>query len=132
MIDSLHHLEKITKELPSLDYVLSTNLSVVEYPAIKGTCYGFPLYRNKDVSIIRVFMSKGSIFPEHLHPESVEYYIVYRGSLEYTNYSTNHTRIINVGESAASCPKQSHNITALEDCEFVVIKIPPDSKEIDI
>lgn len=132
MVQQLEQLEKITKELPSIDYVLNKNLTVVEYPTENGTCYGFPLYRSSAVSIQRIFFSKGTNFPEHNHSDSTEHYIVYRGSLEYHNHTEQYKIVISAGDCVATSSKQNHSLTALEDSEIVVVKVPPDAKDTEI
>lgn len=131
-LKQIDKLEVLTKDLPSIDYILSKNLTVVEYPTIVGTCYGFPLYRNSAVSIQRMFFSKGTVFPEHNHEDSTEYYVVYKGALEYHNHTEQYKQVIHPGDYIRTSSKQNHSLTALEDTEIVVVKVPPDAKESEI
>lgn len=121
-------LRKITKELPSLDQILSNNMSMVEYRVEQGTCYGFPTYRDDRISIQRMFLSQGTVFPRHSHDESIEFYIVYKGNIEHFIYNTGEKINLVPSSCMKIAPKVEHSLTALEDSELVVIKIPPDEK----
>ena len=127
MSDGLKELQELTKKLPSIDYVLNKNASIVEYPTIVGTCFGFPLFRNDKVSIQRAFLSKGTIYPEHTHTGSTEYYILYKGLIAYRDHTTDKIKHLRPGDSIKVDVNQNHSLHALEDSEIVVVRVPPDS-----
>ena len=86
-----------------------------------GKILGFFLYNEPVVSVQRVFMEKGTKFPNHFHT-SFEYGIVYSGSIEVTHGGE--VRTYGVGECMAFPNNEEHKGVALEDVWIVFVAVP--------
>jgi quercetin dioxygenase-like cupin family protein len=116
-------LKTITNNLPPLEELAKErHCGIIEYKVCEGTCLGFNLYNIPEVSIQRVFLSKGVNFPEHKHDDSVELVIIYCGSIKYTNNGTE--TILYPGDFVYSKKGEEHFAISLEDSWVIAISIP--------
>lgn len=88
----------------------------------------WPLYtRRGSVSVVKIFMPKGCIYPIHKHGE-VEVIEVYEGSAIYRSKSLCEKNVghrdLRVGECVRVCPGMPHEFEAVEDTWLIVITVP--------
>ena len=116
---TMDKLKELTAGLPNL--VQSSDNGITQYKTIKGTAIGFGLMNESHVAVQRFFMSKGTIFPSHTHPEN-EVIVVYIGQFEHTVDCK--TIILKTGESYHIPPNICHSGIALEDTWMIAITVP--------
>ena len=124
MSESLVRLRKLTEELPTLlDFVERENGNFIQYsPASDGTFLGFGLYKEKDVAVQKVFMSKGTEIAEHKHTET-ECGIIYKGKAKI-NYNGKESKLLEKGDSVIFKPNEPHSGIILEDTWMIFITVP--------
>jgi quercetin dioxygenase-like cupin family protein len=88
----------------------------------------WPLYTRRDsVSVVKIFMPKGCIYPIHKHGE-VEMIMVYEGGAIYRSESLLKKKIghreLRVGECVRVCQGIPHEFEATEDTWLIVATIP--------
>ena len=89
---SLKEIKELTENMPDLSSISMGHFSNhAEYMTNNGTCIGFPLYKDKDVGVIRTFMPGGSEIAEHVHKDSTEIGVAYQGELILTINGSQHT-----------------------------------------
>ena len=146
--DSIAKLKELTENLPPFPNILSTPacrgeksqlvdgafgfLDAIDggytsYEMNEGECFSWFIHRSgNDVAVHRWFVTRGTIFPEHIHSEK-EWLIVYSGSMDILVDDKTHV-VLKKGESYYVLPGVKHSSTYPEDCKFLTITIPP-SKE---
>lgn len=122
--DNLKRLRLLTEHLSSLEeMVQSRTESTIEYNLDQGTALGFGLYNDslERVNVQRVFMSKGTAFDEHFHPEH-EWLIVYSGVmlLKYKDEE----REMGIADWTYCQPNVPHSVQILEDTWIIAITVP--------
>ena len=81
-IDYIEKLEALQQVMPSFeDLVLALNGNFVEYNVAPGFAVGHGCLNNLDCAVQELFVSEGSVFPQHNHDEW-EYLIVISGEGE--------------------------------------------------
>ena len=119
-------LERMTNELPPIirveDIVAFSNEGYVEYSVEKGRAFGLMLLDKESVSVMRLYMSKGTIFPETSNSSS-ETVIVFRGSVK-ARIDGKDRCILNQGDSISFKPDQRHGGEALEDTWLIAVSVP--------
>ena len=86
-----------------------------------GECLGVGLYRNKDVAVQKIFMSKGARLELHGHRET-EYGIMYKGSIKMVVDGKEH--IIKQNQCIRIPSSKTHTAHTLEDSWMIWITIP--------
>lgn len=122
-------LKRATEELPPIpnlsDSVGCDKGTIIEYEPVKGVAIGFGLYNNKSekhsVAVMRVIMSAGTIYPEHVHEEK-EYGIVFKGHMKITMNGT--TQDIYKGDMVYIPSNVPHIAETPVDSEIIFITIP--------
>jgi len=104
------------------DLITSTGEGEVVYNNdIEGKC----LLSNKDVAVQKVFMEKGEVFPEHAHPNCLEWIYILSGKLKYVK--GNKEIIFNPGDwDIIGRSAEVHGSTAIEDTIVIATTIPKD------
>jgi quercetin dioxygenase-like cupin family protein len=137
----LARLRELTEQLPPFPVAIKVNMpamtlrdlaedmpeigssSYKEYKMDQGECFAWFIHRSgNDVAVHRWFNSKGSVFPEHSHPEK-EWIIVYRGVMEISQDGT--TRRLEAGDYSYSEPFVRHGAYFPEECRYLTVTIPP-------
>jgi len=120
---NIEKLRDLTSKLMSLqDLVRNGNgVTYKEYAVQNGTSFGFGLYDTPEVAVQRVFMSKDSIFPEHIHAER-EWGIVYKGKIIMEYEGTEQT--LGVGDCMFFEADAPHRGRVLEDTWVIFITVP--------
>jgi len=122
MNDNLTKLKELTKELPLLSNVIEKRYKdSISYKMLHGVCTGEELFYHQTVAVQRSFMSKGAVFPIHLHKEN-EWLIVSRGHLKSINESK--TTELKDGDGIRIKEGESHVVEAIEDTWLIGITIP--------
>lgn len=114
----LERLRELTARLPDLT-VLSGG--AIEYGIQGGTAYGTGLYNVKDVAVQKLFMEKGTTFPEHAHDE-FEFCVIYKGRLSVEKEGEKCE--LGIADFMAFDPGVVHSATALEDTSLILITVP--------
>lgn len=127
-MNELNKLKELTENLPEIP-TLSELIhnpgnyrNYVEYKVDSGTCIGFGLLNQKEVSVQKLFLSKGTTFPSYAHNKEKEIWVLYEGELSVTN--NNKTRILIVGDIVGFNPGDLHEITAIKDTWLITTAIP--------
>lgn len=132
--ETLKKLEEITPCLDDITYN-DGDKDFIEYNVgDSGTAIGFGVWKQPEIAVQRVFMSKGTIFPKHNHPEH-EYVLVYKGSFKVHRceksparmsgkHSTDKTGILGVGDGIYFAPNEEHWGEILEDTWILSTTIP--------
>jgi len=120
---ALKELRKLTESLTTLpEMIVHTHDCGIEYqPVGDGEITGYYLFNKPEVSVQRIFMSKGTKFPNHSHP-SIEYGVVYKGEVELL--VDGKVTISSSGDCIVFKPNQAHSGRALADCWVVFIAVP--------
>jgi len=114
---------KDAKIIPLLD---NGSNGYIEYKMNEGDCFAWFIHRSgNEVAVHRWFNSKGTKFPEHIHPEK-EYIVIYKGIMELIKNGEKH--ILEVGDFVYNEPLIIHSAFFPEDCKYITVTIPP-SKE---
>lgn len=120
MTSNLAVLRELTHHLTLEDVVRKKGSDWVRYDTEVGNCLGICLLHERTVAVQKAFMSKGTVFPRHVHGE-VEVLIIYEGRLEFDGREYCIAEVIHIPEG------QEHTIKALEDTWMVAITIPASS-----
>lgn len=126
-MDTVDKLKILTEELPpvpKLSALVSQNDEItpyIEYAVEKGTAIGFAILYKDEISGQEAFMSKGTLFPFHIH-DALEILIPYEGKLLVRKGDEEIE--VNVGDTITFKQGESHCVTALEDTWMVGITIP--------
>jgi len=120
---ALEELRKLTESLTTLpEMIVYTHDCGVEYqPVGDGEITGYYLFNKPEVSVQRVFMAKGTKFPNHFHP-SIEYGVVYKGKMEVL--VDGKVKVYSTGDCMIFQSNQEHSGKAIEDCWVVFIAVP--------
>ena len=127
-MDSLIKLRKLTEELPevpTLDSLVNDrdikNHSII-YDVSEGTSFGLGLLSRKEVAVQELFISKGTMFPSHIHIDENEWGIIYKGKLQVTLDGED------VVLEPGNCNKKKkgvvHSSLALSDCWMIAVAVP--------
>ena len=122
-MSNLDVLRNLTENLPSLGTLLEKKeKGFVEYSVKYGTCFGIKLLWDNSIAVQKAFMSKGTVFPDHVHDLEKEILIVFKGNLVINkeNYTTN----LSAGELSEILPGESHSMFASTDTWLIAITIP--------
>jgi len=134
-MEESEHIKKLEEMIPKLDNLVVVNSPTVEYDVEKGTAFGINLFNIPEIAVQRVFMSKGTVFPEHKHDEC-EYVLVYKGSVKLHieedkphicvsgKSVSDKTAILGVADGFYVAPGVAHAGEALEDTWMMSIAIP--------
>lgn len=95
-----------------------------EYKMEEGTCFAWDLYTDPDGSfqVTKWANSKGSRFPQHLHPE-VECVVVLKGQI-LMRYSDGTEVIIKPSKGVCNLPNKKHEAYFPEDTEYLTFMVP--------
>jgi len=102
---TLVRLEEVTLQL--LGHPGGTMPNVVIFDVEDGMAHGIPLFKNHAVGVLMVYMSAGSLFKPHSHPND-EWVVVVEGSfLLYLDGKKD--RVYRPGEAVRFKPDQIHS-----------------------
>ena len=108
------------KQAPQLEI---TSNGYAEYRMEHGDCFAWFIHRSgNDIAVHRWFNSKGTIFPEHTHPEK-EFIVIYKGIMDITK--NGETQRLVVGDYIYNEPLTIHSAYFPEDCKYITVTIPP-------
>jgi quercetin dioxygenase-like cupin family protein len=116
--DHLAYLRQLTAELPGM--VAGT----IHYTVENGTCLGFSMWHDDEMAVQRAFMSKGTVFPAHIHPGH-----------EWVIIKSGHGRAHVVGQDPLDLtpgmgvhfePGQEHTFEVTEDTWLLCLTVPAD------
>ena len=126
MCNNLDELEELTHKLPSFsEFARTGNKAMVNYEILAGTLLSKGLLKVPEIAVASSFMSKGSKTLHHVHKDSAEYIIIYKGRMRIEIDGT--TSEVGPGELGIIKPNVSHTVVeVLEDCFFIAITVPAD------
>ena len=116
------HIPEIEAIIPKLSDLVNSNSPDIKYDVGDGTAIGFNLYNNGEIAVQRTFLSKGTIFPEHIHSDSVEIIIIYKGKGRCNINGV--SKEFGVGEYCFVDTGLPHSWEILEDTWLIGITIP--------
>jgi quercetin dioxygenase-like cupin family protein len=117
----IDRLRELTGKLPPVhSWVESMTEGRVSYK-VQGSCTGTGLYKRDEVAIQTAFMSRGSVFPDHAHPET-EILIVWKGDLYYKTLQRE--GVLRPGETIIFAPNELHSVSAFTDTHMIGVTIP--------
>ena len=135
--ENLKKLKELTPKLHELILPISDNPGehIIEYKCAEGTAIAFGLYKEEDVGVQRVFMSKGTKFPEHNHEEH-EYILVYKGKVKkITNFGAfveilpGKEGLLHISEIALErVNRVEDHLKVGQEIEVKLLKVTPDGK----
>lgn len=114
---SLIKLRELTHQLTLSDCVRADSPGWVRYETLKGSCIGVALLTERSVAVQKTFMSRGTIFPKHVHSET-EIMIIFEGSLQIGK------SILGPGDLVRFAPNEEHAAVALEDTWMIAVTVP--------
>lgn len=117
MATNLEVLRELTHQLTLADMVRKKCSDWVRYEVERGNCIGIGLLHERSCAVQKAFMSKGTVFPAHVH-EEIEYLLIYEGKLELDG------KQYDTGEVIRIAPGQEHIVKALEDTWMIGVTIP--------
>lgn len=117
---NLAFLRELTHQMTLQDVVRTKGSDWVRYDVEHGNCIGVGLLHERSVAVQKSFMSKGTVFPKHIHDET-ELLVVYEGAIEVDG------RQYSVSEVVRFHNGQEHTVKALEDTWLIGIIIPASS-----
>jgi len=127
-MDNLDKLKALTNELPGvpkLDDLVSNrdlaNHSII-YDVEEGTSFGFGLLNRPEVAVQELFVSKGTLFPDHIHELEQEWGIIYKGKMLV--FVDGKDIVVGPGECIHFERGVVHGSKAIEDCWMIAIAIP--------
>ena len=119
-------LRKAIKAIPKQHWNKVSNGEEFTLDLPKGSATSVCLFENERINIARTHVSKGSIFPSHVHEDIREHIIVELGHIELLLCESG-TKI-NMTESdcyIVDC-NTLHSARILEDTVLIAISMPPD------
>jgi len=127
-MNNIDKLKQLTEELPVVpkleDLVESnslTNHSVI-YDVKEGTSFGFGLLSRPEASVMELFVSKGTAWPDHLHEDENEWGILYKGKLKVV--IDGKEIILTPGQCVHFKKEVVHSSEAIEDSWLIAIAVP--------
>jgi len=129
MCEIINHLKNLTDNLPPVPTLVDLihdpdNIrSYVEYSVSNGTAIGFGLLNQPEVAVQKIFISKGSIFPQHEH-DVIEIGVIFAGEVEI-NVGDTPIRF-RVGDVIKLQKNERHSVKAIDDSWIIAIVIPRD------
>lgn len=121
-MNSLEKLKQLTEELPPFPKPVGEIDGFTEYAMTCGKCFGWNLFKSKNVSVDKWFNTKDTVFPKHAH-DAKEWIIVYEGSVKIYDDS-NVMCELKVGDSWYSNPNTIHRAEFSDDCSYITITVP--------
>ena len=95
---------------------------IIEYEGVEGTCVAYALFASRQYAACQIYLSRGSTFPQHSHPEW-EHVIVVAGELIL--HFDNEEIQLPERTPHSIVPGRVHGMTAVSDCWSVWISLPP-------
>jgi len=121
-MDKLLRLTEQIVELDSVSEDFANGLR--EYDLVTGTAFSSTIYQSPLLSMAVCFASKGTIIPYHIHKDSAEVIVCYKGSMTLI---TEEDRIeMKAGDVSSTKSGIGHMFNMHEDVKIVIITIPPD------
>lgn len=121
IIEKLAKLEEMTAKLPLFPEELGKGTAFKEYKMEAGKCYAWTLLRMDGMGFHRWYLSAGSKFPKHQHPEKV-YFFVYQGLMNL--HLEGITIKVRAGDNYYINPTVVHWADFPEETYFVTVTIP--------
>ena len=119
---NLDKLKRLTNNLVSFDEITKTRgKGYLELEMINGTALGWNLLHEKDISVDKWFVSKGSTFPNHVH-EELEILTVFQGIM-IMKIDGKEVEL-KKGSTYYITPNMEHSAHYPDDCFFITITIP--------
>lgn len=121
----MEKLLKLTEQLIELGSISEDSASGLrEYQLESGMAFSSTVYQSPNVSMAIGVFSKGTIFPLHNHPDSVEILICFKGKVSFV---TDDERLeVEAGDTVKIHKGINHMFHVHEDLKMVIITIPPD------
>jgi quercetin dioxygenase-like cupin family protein len=110
------------KNLETLESLIKSQNNNVMYECKNGKCIGINLYSEPDVGVMRLYMTKGAEFPEHIHEKEKEIGVVYSG--KFLVRKRGKVYKYGIGDHFYFEKGEAHSGKALEDCWVVFISVP--------
>lgn len=122
-------LGKVNGNIKTIADLLARKTMVTDIKESFRTWFLQPLYENDfcSVGIVSAKYREAGMCEPHVHPESVEYLIVTRGSI-VINVDGQNVRKVRTGGVAVFQPKELHSCAPLEDnTELIYVTVPRDA-----
>lgn len=121
------HLLELTESLPELSE-LETGIGgpAVMFDEVEGRpSFGFGVYRDLDMGVMRTYTGKGGKLRAHIHSDEHEWLGVIRGELRIRFLDNDEELVVTPYDVAHIEPGRPHDVTALEDTWGWSVAIPP-------
>ena len=121
----MEKLLKLTEQLIELSSISDDSASGLrEYQLETGLAFTSTVYQSPNVSMAIGVFSKGTIFPLHNHPNSMEILICFKGKMTLV---TDDERLeVEAGDTIKVHKGINHMFHVHKDLKMVIITIPPD------
>jgi len=110
------------KNLETLEKLIKSGNGKTTYDCANGKCIGLSLFDEPDVGVMRMYMSKGTEFPEHTHEDAKEIGVVYSGRFLLKRGGKVYK--YGIGDHFYCEKGEPHSGKALEDCWIIFISVP--------
>lgn len=123
---NLEKLKELTLKLPDLkEITIKKTEKIAIYDVEYGkNIKGYHIYNEKDFSIQKAFIKKGSNISKHKHINKHEYLIIYDGKVLVN--CEDKIKTYNENDIIYFEPNQIHNCKAIKDTWLIAIIIPED------
>jgi len=126
-MNSIETLKILTEELPPIPTLSSFETNIEkgysEYVVEEGLSFGHSLYNRPEVAVMRMFVSKGTKWPNHVHDNETEWLMVYKGSIKVRCDNEEDVTLV-PGSAIEFCKNKNHYGEALEDTWLIAVSIP--------
>jgi quercetin dioxygenase-like cupin family protein len=127
-MDSFDELRKMTENLPILarldDFVVFSNDGYVEFGVEGGRMFGTVLVSRDSVTVMKIFIAKGTTIPQHNNFEGKETLVVFRGKLKVYYPNKEIDTILEPGDSITFEKELERGGLALEDTWLIFTAVP--------
>lgn len=121
MSEHLERLRELTGTLSLFPPAVIEKPGYTEWKVKNGKCFAWYLFEQKEISVCRTFLTKGTIFPKHSHKEK-ELIIIYEGKI--TLYTQDNCYELGYSDSYIVEPNIDHAVEANENSMVLAITLP--------
>ena len=129
MTSNLKRLAELTKDLPELDALeIPIGGPVVAFKRERENVtvgFGFGVYRDATVAMMRAFIPKGAVIEAHAHKTEHEWIGVISGKLQIDRLDRETPEMVGECQVCHIPPGVPHITTALEDTWRWSVTVPP-------
>ena len=118
----LEKLAELTHALPELLLKYRKYPGLIDYAVSSGRCSGVGLLNIKEIAVQMATMPAGSVLPGHLHPDSIEVFVIVSGALQVEYQGL--TKVYRRGEVTMLPPQTVHMVSAIEDTWMLAVTMP--------